>query len=266
MTITVERLAPMLGAEITGVDLSQPLTDEQFDAIHAAWIENKVISFPRQDISNDAYEAFAARFGELYSIPFRDREGTTAVHELRTDETSTSAFGETWHCDMSSEERPPMGTMLRLVQIPRHGGGDTMFADMYVAYEMLSEKMKSFLDGMTAIHDSSIFTKKYGTTKNLPSAVHPVVRTHPVSKRKSLFVNTRFTTRINELSEGESQAVLAYLFRHIAETPYFQLRFRWSPNTLILWDNRCTQHCAIFDYSPQLRLGYRVMIRGDKPV
>ena len=265
MSIEVERLTPVFGAQITGVDLSQPLGNAEFQAIYDAWLSNKVLSFPDQDISHAAYEAFASRFGTPYKTSVRDGHEPTAVRELKTDEDATTAFGETWHADMTSDPSPPMSTMLRLVTLPKDHGGDTMFADMCAAYEMLSDRMKAFLDGMTATHDSSIFIKKYGTNKALPSAVHPVVRTHPETGRKALFVNTRFTTKINELSEGESKAVLDYLFRFIAETPYFQMRFRWGQNTLLMWDNRCTQHCAIFDYKQQLRVGYRVMMRGDTP-
>jgi len=265
MTIAVEKLTPVIGAKVTGVDLSHPLTDAQFEQIHDAWVAHKVLAFPRQDISHQAYEAFAAKFGSLYKTSIRNHDGETAVRELRTEEDATTAFGETWHADMTSEPEPPMGTMLRVVTLPKDHGGDTMFADMYAAYEMLSDRMKVFLDGLTADHDSSIFVKKYGIEKQLPKATHPVVRTHPESKRKALFVNTRFTARINELSEGESRAVLDYLFRHVAETPYFQLRFRWERDTLLLWDNRCTQHCAIFDYKSELRVGYRIMIKGDRP-
>ncbi len=264
--MNIEKLSPILGARVTGIDLAQPVSEAAFAAIHAAWIEHKVLSFPDQHLTTAQYAEFAGRFGELYVFPLKSGEGFSAVHELRTDESSKSAFGETWHSDMSSEECPPMGTMLYNVVIPADGGGDTLFADMVKAYEILSEPMKAMLAGLTATHDSSIFQRKYGITDKLPSAVHPLVRTHPVSGRKSLFVNTRFTTRINELTEGESRALLDYLFRYTAETPYFQYRFRWSPNTILLWDNRNTAHTAIFDYWPQLRHGYRVMIRGDKPV
>ena len=262
----VEPISPVIGARVHGVDLSEGLSEPRFASVRDAWIKHKVLAFPDQTLTHAQFEDFAAKFGEPYVLPLGPgREGNSAVHELRADETSKHAFGETWHSDMSPEERPPMGTMLRLVQIPPHGGGDTMFADMYAAYDSLSDRLKSLLDGLTARHDSSVFARKYGIAQDMPAAVHPVVRTHPVSGRKCLYVNTRFTSRIDEMKETESRAVLDFLFRHVAETPDFQLRFRWSLNTLLLWDNRCTQHCAIFDYWPHTRVGYRIMIRGDKP-
>ena len=265
--VEIEKISPIFGAKIHGLDLSEPLDDETFETVHNAWMEHKVIAFPDQEIDHEAYIDFAARFGEPYGPPIsHETESRTAiVQELRADETSTSAFGETWHSDMTSTETPPMATLLRLVQIPPHGGGDTLFADMCSLYDALSEPVKTLLDGLTATHDSSVFAKKYGLKEDLPTAVHPVVRTHPVTGKKGLFVNTRFTTRINELSEPESDAILRMLFRHIAETSVFHMRFRWEKNTLLMWDNRCLQHVALFDYWPNMRLGYRLMLRGDKP-
>lgn len=266
--IEIEKISPVLGAKVHGIDLSTPMDDETFRVVHDAWMEHKVLAFPDQRIDHDAYLDFAARFGEPYGPPIshEDKSRTAIVQELRADEKSTSAFGETWHSDMTSTEAPPMATMLRLVEIPPDGGGDTMFSDMYALYDALSEPMKSLLDGLTATHDSSIFAKKYGIAKELPKAVHPVVRTHPVTGRKGLFVNTRFTTRINELTEDESDALLQMLFRQVAENHLCQMRFRWAKDTLLLWDNRCVQHMALFDYWPHLRVGYRLMIRGDRPI
>lgn len=265
-SIAIERISPIFGAKVHGLDLSQPVDDETFKTVHDAWMEHKVLAFPDQHLDHEAYIAFASRFGEPYGPPISHETAskTSIVQELRADETSTSAFGESWHSDMTSQERPPMATMLRLVEVPPHGGGDTLFADMCALYEALSAPMKAMLDGMTAVHDSSIFMKKYGL-RDLPQAVHPVVRTHPVTGRKGLFVNFRFTTRINELTEPESEAILRMLFRHVAETAVFQMRFRWDKDTLLMWDNRCVQHVALFDYWPHLRLGYRLMIRGDRP-
>ncbi len=265
--IEIEKISPVFGAKIHGVDLSKPLDDGTFERIHDAWMEHKVVAFPDQHLEHEDYIAFASRFGEPYGPPIshEDKSRTTIVQELRTDESSKSAFGETWHSDMTSTEKPPMATMLRLVQIPPYGGGDTLFADMGALYDALSEPMKQMLDGMTAMHDSSVFARKYGIKEDLPTAVHPVVRTHPVTGKKSLFVNCRFTTRILELEEFESNAVLQMLFRHVAETSVFHMRFRWDKDTLLLWDNRCLQHTALFDYWPHLLLGYRLMVRGDKP-
>lgn len=265
--IEIEKISPIFGAKIHGLDLSQPMEDDTFKTVHDAWMEHKVLAFPKQTLDHEQYIAFASRFGEPYGPPIshEDKSRTTIVQELRADEKSTSAFGETWHSDMTSTEKPPMATMLRLVTVPPHGGGDTLFADMCALYDALSEPVKTMLDGMTAVHDSAIFAKKYGIAKELPRATHPVVRTHPVTGRKGLYVNTRFTTHIEGLNDIESDAILRMLFRHIAETSVFHMRFRWEQDTLLLWDNRCLQHVALFDYWPHLRLGYRLMVRGDKP-
>ncbi|WP_349514605.1 TauD/TfdA family dioxygenase [Erythrobacter sp. NFXS35] len=261
----IERLSPVFGASITGVDLSRPLTAEQ-----QVWFRNfltryKVIAIRDQDIGHEALERFASYFGEPYTHPMAAAVGqTSAVNELRADEKSTAAFGETWHADMTSEESPPTVTMLRLAVLPPHGGGDTLFADTVTAYERLSAPLKAFLGGLTARHNSGIFSEKYGASGNLPEAIHPVIKNHPISGLPTLFVNTRFTKSIVELGQGESRAVLEYLFHYIAETPDFQLRFRWSKDTLLVWDNRSTQHCAIFDYWPHTRVGYRVTLYEPK--
>lgn len=165
-----------------------------------------------------------------------------------------------------------MGSILHLHEVPG-SGGDTMFASMYAAYDALSDTMKSFLDGMKAWHESEhVHGRRYGhkggrrdgEDKPFPKALHPIVRTHPVTGRKGLFVNCNFTTRIEGMTEAESDAVLQFLYRHI-ETPEFHCRFKWRPNSVAFWDNRCAQHRALWDYYPQVRHGYRVTIQGDRP-
>jgi taurine dioxygenase len=187
---------------------------------------------------------------------------------IHADEKSRHVAGEDWHSDVSADAEPPMGSVLYLKQVPEVGG-DTLFASMYAAYDALSEPMKSFLIGLTAIHTSAqVYGARARPTRagetEFPSAEHPVIRTHPVTKRRGIFVNRGFTTRIRGLTRSESRALLEFLFQHCAE-PEFQCRFRWRRNSVAFWDNRCVQHHAVWDYFPATRHGYRVTIQGDRP-
>jgi len=159
-----------------------------------------------------------------------------------------------------------MGSLLYLTEVPPDGGGDTLFANMYRAYETLSDPIKTMLAGLTAVHDGKHVYERpgYRDDRQYPRSEHPMVRTHPVTGRQALFVNRGFTTRIVGLSRNESDAILQMLYRHI-ETPEFSVRFHWRPNSLACWDNRCAQHHALFDYFPHRRYGHRVTVKGDKP-
>jgi len=190
---------------------------------------------------------------------------------IHADANSKRVAGESWHSDVSCEERPPMGSILRIHTLPETGG-DTLFASMYAAYEALSEPMQRFLEGLTAVHDGAPYYRSVNARigrddggRSYPRAEHPVVRTHPESGRKALFVNEMFTTHIVGLSRQESDALLGFLFEHIRQ-PQFQCRFRWEKNSVAFWDNRCVQHQAIWDYWPRTRSGFRVTIRGERPV
>jgi taurine dioxygenase len=180
------------------------------------------------------------------------------------------ANGNGWHTDVSCDEEPPLGTMLQLHVLPS-SGGDTLFANMCAAFETLSPTLQQFLVTLTARHESEhIYRGRYAdrgvddTGRSYPSAVHPVVRTHPDSGRQALYVNPSFTTRINEVAAEESKALLEFLYRH-QQRPEFQVRFSWTPNAIALWDNRSTQHFALWDYWPEERKGHRVTIRGERP-
>ena len=184
------------------------------------------------------------------------------------DDQVTFVAGEVWHSDVSCDVEPPMGSILRIEQVPT-SGGDTLFASMYAAYEALSDRLQRWLGELTAIHEGrQYYVGRYGEghlrDATYPAAEHPAVRTHPVTRRQALYVNEGFTTGFKELKKTESDALLALLLRHCA-APEFQCRFRWHPNSVAFWDNRCTQHRAIWDYYPQTRHGYRVSIRGDRP-
>jgi taurine dioxygenase len=267
--IRVEKLTPLIGAEVHGVDLSKPLDERTFKEIHEALIENQVIFFRDQHLTPDQQKAFGRLFGELHMHPAAPKEldGHPEILVIHADEKSKHVAGEVWHTDVSCDLEPPMGSVLYMHELPPVGG-DTLFASMYAAYDALSEPMKRFLEPLTAMHEGEhVYRGRYGIDdqgKTFPKAEHPVVRTHPVSGKKGLYVNCGFTTKIVQLERPESDALLQFLYRHI-ETPEFQCRFRWQVNSIAFWDNRCVQHHAMWDYFPQRRHGHRVTIKGDKP-
>ena len=269
-TIEVRKVTPTIGAEIFGVDLSQQLNNRQFDEIHRALMENLVIFFRDQQLTVEQHKAFGAWFGKLHVHPNAPKglPDHPEILVIKADENSKRVAGEAWHSDVSCDEEPPMGSILYIQEVPPDGGGDTMFANMYQAYESLSEPLRKMLDGLTAIHDSwkAHYDRKPGEGSDMqfPRFEHPVVRVHPVTGRKLLFVDRGFTTRIVQLGRAESDALLSFLFQHI-ETPKLSCRFRWQKNSIAFWDNRSAQHQAIFDYWPHRRYGHRVTICGDKP-
>ena len=275
MTLSNIRVKPVtasIGADVEGVDLAQPLSDATFDMLHDALMDHQVLFFRDQEMSLEQHKDLGRRFGDLHIHPAapapKDHPEILVIH---ADEKSKHVAGGGWHKDVSCDEEPPMGSILHIHEAPEIGG-DTLFSSMYGAYESLSDTMQKFLDGLTAMHRSEHVHKgRYGLKENLrdddyPEAVHPVVRTHPVTGRKGLYVNASFTTRILELSHHESNDVLQMLFNHVARGVHFQCRYRWENNSVAFWDNRCTQHHAAWDYYPNVRHGYRVTIQGDKPL
>ena len=286
--IGIDKLTTNIGAEISGVDLSKPLDGETFQVLHDALMDNLVIFFRDQTMSPQQQKAFGRRFGELHIHPGapilqEEAEGKPLLGELThipyaygikghpevlsiyADENSKRIAGEEWHSDVSCETEPPMGSILRMTQVPPTGG-DTLFSSMYAAYDALSDRMKDFVAGLTASHDGAAFGKNFENRagKTHPQATQPVVRTHPVTGRNALFVNRTFTTRITELNQAESDGLLKVLFRH-CESPVFQCRFRWRKDSVAFWDNRCAMHNAMWDYYPNRRHGYRVTVQGDRP-
>jgi taurine dioxygenase len=267
--IEVDKLTPHVGAEIRGVDLRRPLDEPTFKAIHAALVDNGVVFFRDQHLTPDQQKDFGRLFGELHAHPAAPSllSGHPEILVIHADETSKHVAGENWHSDVSCDPEPPMGSILYMHELPPVGG-DTLFASMYAAYDALSEPMKRFLEPLTAMHEGEhVYRGRYGVDdagRVFPKAEHPVIRTHPDSGRRALFVNGGFTTRIVGLARAESDALLQFLFRHL-ETPEFQCRFRWQVNSVAFWDNRSVQHHAMWDYYPQRRHGHRVTIRGDKP-
>ena len=264
-SLAVEPLTPLIGAEVHGIDLSQPLDADTRLQLHEAWIKHLVLFFRDQALSKQALRDFAGSFGELHIHPQGDVPGHPGIIEVRTDANSKTYAGHLWHSDVSCEAEPPIGSILYLHQVPA-SGGDTLIANMSAAYEALSAPMQAFLGGLSALHSGQMSYRDYfGTPLEemrdgvYPEATHPVVTTHPVTGRKLLFVNENFTHHIEGLEPVESQAILDFLYRHITQ-PRFQCRFRWRPNSVAMWDNRCTQHLALWDYYPETRAGYRATL------
>ncbi len=264
--IIVTPCTPHVGAEIGGVDLTKPLSDSQRAQVHDAFLKHGVVFFREQDIGFEDQMRLAGYFGHVHihvggeGTASKPAPGFAAIRAQHFDKNSKRISGEVWHSDQSCADIPPDGSILIQKILPPDGGGDTLFASAYAAYEALSPAMKAFLETLTAEHDGAKLFDKAGTTV-YPKAVHPVVTTHPETGRKLLFVNAGFTTRVVELARDESDALLKHLFDHIAK-PHWQMRFRWRPNSIAFWDNRCTQHFAIWDYWPNVRSGYRVQFEG----
>jgi taurine dioxygenase len=269
-SILVRPITPMIGAEIEGVDLSEPLSKRQFDEINRALLEHHVIVFRDQQLTREQHKDFGRLFGRLHVHPLKElMGGVPEVLEVVADNDSRFVAGEGWHTDVTCDEEPPMGSMLYIRETPSFGcGGDTLFANMHLAYEMCSEPMKAFLESLTAVHDGALpYVQGYGyrPDKPFPRNEHPVVIRHPGNGRQCLYVNRGFTSHIVQLARFESAALLEMLFRAIEQTPVLQCRVRWTPNTLVIWDNRCTQHHAAWDYYPLRRAGDRVSIIGARP-
>jgi taurine dioxygenase len=267
--LDIKPLTPHIGAEIRGVDLSKPLSNEEFAAIHQAHLDWMVLVFRDQQLSREDHKAFGRRFGKLHVHPmYKTRSSEPEILVVKTTKDSAYTAGDGWHTDVTCDEYPPMGSMLYVTETPGQGGGDTLYADMYMAYELLSDTMKSMLEGLVAVHDGALpYIGSYKAAppdgEAYPRNEHPVIVAHPETGRKLLYVHSGFTTHIKGLTRSESRGLLDILFRHIAETPKLTCRVQWEPNTLTFWDNRCTQHHAIWDYYPGSRYGERVSIVAD---
>ncbi len=272
-SFNIKPFAPNLGAVITNVDLSNDINDAELRGIRDAFHKYQVLFFQNQsEISPKNHIKLGRYFGDLHIHPAAPKmKNYPQIFEINTDKNSKIANGaEDFHSDVSCDIEPPLGTMLQLHIIPECGG-DTMFANMYMAYEALSNPMQKFLSDLKASHESEHFYRgRYKTESNgeskteYPSAIHPVIRTHPETGKKAIFVNKFFTTRIEGLEPQESKFILDFLFSHIEKTE-FQIRYRWNKNDMAFWDNRCTIHKALWDYFPHERKGRRVTIKGDKP-
>jgi taurine dioxygenase len=267
----VRPLSPTIGAEITGVDLGGALADETIAETRRALLEYKVIFFRDQHISTEQHLEFARRFGELETHPFAPhKDGYPEVLLLEKNERM-GGYENVWHSDVTWRLEPSLGSVLRARTVPEIGG-DTLFCDMYAAFEGLDDEVRASLEGRRAVHD---FTHTFGRAlapdalaekqKEFPPAVHPVVRTHPETGRKALYVNAAFTSHVVDMPRDESKRLLDLLYRQ-ATVPEYQCRFRWRPDSIAFWDNRAVQHYAVSDYWPQHRVMERVTIIGDTPV
>lgn len=276
MSIDIHPLSPALGAQISGIDLSRDLTGEQRNAIEQALLDHQVLFFRDQPITPQQQARFAANFGDLHIHPIYPNvpeQPEVLILDTAVTDVRDNAI---WHTDVTFLPTPALGAVLSAKQVPAYGG-DTLWASGIAALEALSRPMQMLLDGLTATHDftRSFPLERFGNTaedlarweetgRKNPPLSHPVIRTHPVSGRKALFVNDGFTTRINELEAAESEAILKLLFAH-GTRPEFTLRWRWQANDVAMWDNRVTQHYAVDDYRPQRRVMHRATILGDAP-
>ena len=270
----VSPITPRIGAEIGGIDLREELPDETIAEIRRALLTYRVIFFRDQDISQEQHIAFARRFGELEVHPVTPRDQPNPeIFYLKAADFPSAKDGrrtgaDLWHSDVTWREKPSLGSILRGRVIPETGG-DTMFADMVAAYEGLSPAMKEWVCTLTAVHDGSLFAALQGKSREsfweqFPLQEHPVVRTHPETGERALYVNCSFTTHIKGLSKKESDWLLEHLYAQ-ASIPEYQVRFRWRKNSIAFWDNRACQHYAVGDYAPAAREMERVTIVGDDP-
>ena len=278
--IDVKPISGTLGAEIEGVDLSVPLSDDVFTEVHSAILEHRVIFFRDQTLTPDQHKDFGRRFGTLNVHPFvTPLSGHPEIIPIIKEKDDKANFGGGWHSDVSFMEKPALGSILYALDTPSFGG-DTLWANQTAAYQALTDGLKETLNGLNAVHSAS---SQYGyggesdknnskrktmevavTEEADPQVLHPVVRTHPDTGEKSLYVNPAFTLKFEGWSRRESRPILQYLYDHCTEER-FTCRFRWEPKSLAFWDNRCTQHYALNDYQGQRREMHRVTINGDRP-
>ena len=281
-TINIREMSPACGAIIDGLDLSRELTNREFDEIQTALLDRTVIVFRDQKITESQHIDFTRRFGDLQPAAvsgFEKNPDYPEIDVLAYDaDNPPHVTQDLWHTDFVGREEPSMGTSLYARQIPTEGG-DTIWVNSVAAYEALSERMKAHIEGLSAYHDSyqpydehvrpDLWSQEYQSYKReqratYRPALHPVVRTHPVTGKRGLFVNESMTSLIKDLDRRESDYLLRYLFDHL-RTPEFQYRHKWQTNDLAVWDNRLSLHYALFDYSEH-RLMHRVVIKGDRPV
>lgn len=278
-TISVKPIAGALGAEVSGVDLSRSLPDATIGEIRRALLDHLVIFFHDQQLTPEQHLAFGRRFGTLQVHDFVEAmAGYPEILEVRKEPEEKRNFGGGWHTDVSYLERPSLGSVLYALDVPEYGG-DTLFANQYLAYEALSDGMKRLLEGLTAIHSArrpygpdAERAHNYGPTsmrfhfseRAQAEIEHPVVRTHVETGKEALYVNRTFTIRFKDMTEPESAPLFNYLCDH-AVRPEFTCRFRWRPGAIAFWDNRCVQHNAINDYHGQRRVMHRVTIEGERP-
>jgi taurine dioxygenase len=281
--LEIRPLAGSIGAEIIGVDLSKDIDEDTFSSIRRAFCDHLVIAFPGQDLTPEDHIRIARRFGTLMVDSFiKSLPGHPEILEVIKDKHERLVFGSSWHSDNTYLERPPLGSLLYGREVPAFGG-DTLFANQYLAYETLSPGLRQTLDGLVAVHSPWSYnmviagggyydenrTMKLRNDEVMQKAMkssseHPVVRTHPETGRKALYVNGSYTQKIKGWTEEESRPLLEFLYRHAVQ-PEFTCRYRWSVGSLVLWDNRCAMHQPINDYHGSRRVMHRITVEGDRP-
>lgn len=273
--IDIRPVAGALGAEIHGVDLSADLDEETVTTLRKAFLDHQVVFFRDQDLAPDRFMTLAKHFGTPVEYPFvTGIDGFPQIIQVAKLEHEKVNFGGIWHSDTTYLEEPPMGTMLVAREVPPFGG-DTLFANQYLAYETLSDGLKKTLEGLTGVSSSAkadVSKTREDRIKSNPGAKvqdylarHPVVRTHPETGRKALYINTAHTARFEGWTEAESAGLLAFLHAHQTR-PEFTCRFRWEVGSLAFWDNRCALHNPINDYHGHRRVMHRITLKGDRPV
>jgi alpha-ketoglutarate-dependent taurine dioxygenase len=269
--LTVRPITPLVGAVVEGVDLRQPLDADTFGGLHRALLDHGAIFFHDQPLTREQLIAFVSNFGTPVQEPFAAAADTPVISE--SDTVVAKGATDVWHSDTTFVAEPPLATALRAVELPPVGG-DTCWGNMYAAYDRLSEPIREMLDSLTAVHSmvpvaarmrgrADARSDSFGERHGLEN-IHPVVRVHPETGKKALFVNQAATTRIVELTPAESDHLLALLFEHV-KSPDFTMRWRWSTDDVALWDNRSVQHYAVADYD-RGRIMQRVVVKGDRPV
>ena len=272
----IQPISGALGAELHGVDLGRDLGDAVIGDIRRALLDHCVIFFRDQEFDAAQHKALARRFGPIFIHPnYYGTQVDPEILEIRREPGDTKVVGEDWHTDTTMMAEPPMGAILYALEVPPYGG-DTLFANQYLAYEALSDGMKRLVGGLRAVHSDRMVAgpavnNAGRTTKARADAdwretvnVHPVVRTHPETRRKLLYVNYSYTVGFEGMTEDESRPLLTYLMEH-GNRPEFTCRFRWTKGAVAFWDNRCVKHLAVNDAQPFRRLMRRVQIAGDKP-
>lgn len=272
--IAVRPLAGAIGATVEGIDLAE-LNDAGFATLHRAFLDHHVLVIPGQRLTPDAQKDVARRFGPLYVHPYaKGLDGHPEVMPVTREADDVGRnFGGSWHADLTFEPEPVLGSLLYAVEVPDHGG-DTLFANQHAAYDALSPGLRAMLDGLEAVHNASgaygegnlAAARKMGlkVAEGAPEVMHPVVRVHPETGRRGLFVNPLNTNRFAGWTETESRPLLDYLYAH-AVRPEFTCRIRWQSGSLVCWDNRSVQHIALNDYAGHRREMLRVTVRGDRP-
>ncbi len=273
--IGIHPVSGALGAEVTGVDLTKPLDDQAAGVLRRAWLDHLVLFFREQALTPAQFLAFGRRFGETIEYPFvKGLDEYPDIIPVVKLEHERINFGGVWHSDTAYLDVPPMASMLLAREVPP-AGGDTLFANMYMAYDALSEGMKRLLGGLRAVNSSAkadasrtredrIAERGRTDARSLYEASHPVVRVHPETRRRALYVNVAHTVRFEGMTEEESAPLLSFLYRHQVR-PEFTCRFRWRPGSLAFWDNRCAQHNAVNDYDGHRRVMHRITLAGDVP-